>query len=97
MRATIFVSSNENSMTITSELSSSFEIPAINYYLNIVSIHRMDVENRPVAPGSIQGSHRPVSFIRIKHGTRANHSFVEMSINNHIVGLVHKNHIITEI
>ena len=37
----------------------------------IVSVHRMVMENRPVDPGSIQGSHRPISFIRIKHGTRA--------------------------
>ena len=29
------------------------------------------MENRPVDPGSIQGSHRPISFIRIKHRTRA--------------------------
>ena len=36
------------------------------------SAHRMVMENRPVDPGSIQGSHRPVSFIRIKHRTRAN-------------------------
>ena len=27
----------------------------------------MVMENRPVDPGSIQGSHRPISFIRIKH------------------------------
>ena len=38
----------------------------------IVSVHRMDMENRPVDPGSMQGSHRPVSFIRIKHRIRAN-------------------------
>ena len=38
----------------------------------IVSVHRMVMENRPVDPGSIQGSHRPISFIRIKHGIRAN-------------------------
>ena len=38
----------------------------------IVSVHRMVRENRPVDPGSIQGSHRPISFIRIKHRTRAN-------------------------
>ena len=38
----------------------------------IVSVHRMVMENRPVNPGSIQGSHRPISFIRIKHRTRAN-------------------------
>ena len=30
------------------------------------------MENRPVDLGSIQGSHRPISFIRIKHRTRAN-------------------------
>ena len=30
-------------------------------------------ENRPVDPGSIQGSHRPMSlFMRIKYRTRAN-------------------------
>ena len=38
----------------------------------IVSVHRMVIENRPVDPGSIQGSHRPIFFIRIKHRTRAN-------------------------
>ena len=33
----------------------------------------MVMENRPVDPGSIQGSHRPISFIyRVKHRTRAN-------------------------
>ena len=32
----------------------------------IVSVHRMVMENRPVDPGSIQGSHRPISFIRIR-------------------------------
>ena len=31
----------------------------------------MVADNRPVDPGSIQGSHRPISFIRIKHRTRA--------------------------
>ena len=56
----------------------------------------MVMENRPVDPGSIQGrSDRPISFIRIKHRTRANDVFcVKLSINNHIVRLVHKNHII---
>ena len=43
----------------------------------IVSVHRVVIENRPVDPGSIQGSHRPISFIRIKHGTRANFFFCE--------------------
>ena len=33
---------------------------------------QMVMENRPVDPGSIQGSHRPISFIRIKRRTRAN-------------------------
>ena len=38
----------------------------------IVSVHRMVMENRPVDPGSIQGSYRPINiyFIRIKHKTR---------------------------
>ena len=55
---------------------------SINIVLNIiptlyegylVSVHRMvTMENRPVDPGSIQASHRPISFIRIKHRTRAN-------------------------
>ena len=52
----------------------------------------MVMENRPADPGSIQGSHRPISFIRIKHRTRAN-DILWLSINNHIVRLVHKNHI----
>ena len=53
----------------------------INIVLNIVpslyegyivsSVHRMVMENRPVDPGGIQGSHRPKSFIRIKYRTRA--------------------------
>ena len=51
------------------------------------------MENRPADPGSIQGSHRPTSFIRIKHRARANDIFrVKLSVNNHIVGFVHKNH-----
>ena len=45
-------------------------IPAV-YEGYIVSVHRMVMENRPVDPGSIQGSLRPISFIRIKHKTRA--------------------------
>ena len=63
----------------------------------LVSVHRMVVENRrPVDPGSIQGSHPPISFIRVKHRTRANDFFCG-SINNQIVGLVHRNHILNEI
>ena len=38
----------------------------------IVSVHIMVMENRPVDPGSIQGSHRPISFMRIKYRTHAN-------------------------
>ena len=56
----------------------------------IVSVHRMVMENRPVDPGSIQVSHRPISLM-IKHRTRAD---VKLSINNYIVGLVNKNHVI---
>ena len=53
-----------------------------NIVLNIIPtlyegyiVYRMVTENRPVDPGSIQGSHRPISFIRIKHKTRANNLF----------------------
>ena len=49
------------------------------------------MENRPVDPGSIPGSLRPISFIRIKHRTRADDILCK-TINNHIVGLVDKNH-----
>ena len=52
-------------------------IPTI-YEGYIVSVHRMVLENRPVDPGSIQGSHRPtISFIWIKNRTRANDFFCE--------------------
>ena len=37
----------------------------------VVSVHRMVMESRPVDPGSIQGSHRPISS-RMKYRTRAN-------------------------
>ena len=55
-----------------------FTMPYNNIVLNIiptlyegyvVSVHRMVMENRPVDPDSIQGSHRPISFTRIKHRT----------------------------
>ena len=73
-------------LTITTAVyAGSVTMPYINIVLNIisteyplwglyivVSVHRMVVENRPVDPGSIQGSHRPISFIRIKQRTRAN-------------------------
>ena len=70
-------------------------IPTL-YEGHIVSVPRMVVENRPVDPGSIQGSHRSIPFTRIKHRTRANDFFVKLSISNHVAGLVHKNHIINE-
>ena len=64
----------------------------------IVSVNRMIMENRPVDPGSIQGSHRPISFMRIKYRTRANDpKKKKLSVSDHIVGLVHKNHIINAI
>ena len=43
---------------------SEYYIPGIYVYIYM--------ENRPVHPGSIQGSHRPISFMRIKYRTRAN-------------------------
>ena len=61
-------------------------------YIIIVSVHRMVMENRPVDPGSIQGSHRPTISFMIKHRTRADDICVKLSINNPIVCLVHKNH-----
>ena len=69
-------------------------------YILIVSVQRMVMGNRPVDPGSIQGSHRPITFTRIQHRTRANDFFVKLNItpsNNHIVGLVHKKHVINGI
>ena len=61
-----------------------------------MNVHRMVMEDRHVDPG-IQGSHRPISFIRTKHTwylvEHARTIFcVKLSINNHIVGLVHKKH-----
>ena len=58
------------------DFSKNYVGPTLNiiptlYEGYIVSVHRMVIENRPVDPGSIQGSHRPISFIRIKHKTRA--------------------------
>ena len=40
-----------------------------------VSVRRMVMKKRPVDPGSIQGSHRPIPFTRIKHRTRAKDFF----------------------
>ena len=68
----------------------------------IVSVHKMVMENRPVDPGNIQGSHRPISFMRIKHTAVVGHArtiiwiffLVKLCSDNHIAGSVHKNHII---
>ena len=38
-------------------------IPTLYYEGYIVSVHRMVMENRPVDPGSIQGSHRPIYIL----------------------------------
>ena len=39
----------------------------------VSSVHRMIIiENRPVDPDNIQGSHRSISFMRITYITRAN-------------------------
>ena len=47
----------------------------------------MVLENRPVDPGSIQGRHRPISFIRIRKTLNTRERFfVKLSINNHIEG-----------
>ena len=54
----------------------------------------MVMENRPADPGSIQGSHRRISFIRINIEHARTIFCVKLSINNHIVGLVRKKHII---
>ena len=62
----------------------------------MVSLHRMVMENRPVDPGSIQGSHRPILHKDKTYNTRERF-FVKLSINNYTVGLVHKNHIVNEI
>ena len=48
----------------------------------IVSVHRMVMENRPVDPGSFQGNHRLISFIRITHRTRANAFIVKLSLKD---------------
>ena len=57
----------------------------------------MVIENRAVDPGTIQGNHRPISFMKIKYGTRANDFAQKVlnlvpGINYNIVGLVHKHH-----
>ena len=44
-------------------------IPAL-YEGYIVSVHRMVMENRPVDPGSIQGSHRPIYILHTQDNTQ---------------------------
>ena len=53
-------------------------------------MHRSSLWNRPVDPGSTQGSHRPISSMRNKYRTRErpNLKLVELSINNDIVDLI---------
>ena len=44
-----------------------------NIIFTILSVHMMIfMENHPVDPDNIEGSHRPVSFMRIKYIPRAN-------------------------
>ena len=63
--------------------------------LYIVSVHIVVMESHPVDPGSIQGSHRPISFTRINtEHARTTFFLVKLTINNHIIGLVHEDHII---
>ena len=45
------------------------DLPAAMFFIS--QNGTMVMENRPVDPGSIQGSHGPISFIRIKHRIRA--------------------------
>ena len=66
----------------------------------------MVMENRPVDTGSIQGNHRPISFMRIKYIENARTTFRKtceaeaQGINNYLyivgytVPVVHKHHII---
>ena len=50
-------------------------IPTL-YEGSIVSVHRMIMGNRPVDPASIQGSHRPIPFIRRKKLKHENDFFL---------------------
>ena len=45
----------------------------------IVSVHRMVMENRPVAPGSIQESHRPILHKNKTEHARTIVFFVKLS------------------
>ena len=65
LRALFFYDDNDTTYTTRCD---------VDYFLleYKVLVHRMVTENRPVDPGSSQGSHRPISFIRIKHRTRGN-------------------------
>ena len=69
-------------------------------FMRVTRVYRISAQNgygnRPVDPGSIQGSHRPATYILHKDETwnTRERYFVKLSINNHIVGLVHKKHTI---
>ena len=57
----------------------------------------LSLRNRPANPASTQGSHRPRPLLRNKYKnapTRPTIILVELSINNHIVLAIHKNHIL---
>ena len=58
----LFVDRSEIMLTIIPTLYAGY----------VVSVNRMVMKNRPVDPGSIEGSHRPISFTRIKYRTRPN-------------------------
>ena len=63
----------------------------------IVSVHRMVMEIVPLTLAASRG----VTDTSIVHKDKTQNTrerfFVKLSINNHIVGLVHKNHTIIEI
>ena len=69
---TSYCSSNSNAIVVAAAvaLQNKTKMVLKKEPPTLVSVHRMVVENRPVDPGSIQGSHRPVSFM-IEHRTRA--------------------------
>ena len=50
-------------MTTALYAGSVYHVPTL-YEGYIVSVHRMVMENRHVDPGSIQGSHRPISKLK---------------------------------
>ena len=64
-------------------------IPTIDEGYTVASVHRMAImQNRPVSPGSIQGSHRPIGTLHDKKENVRTIACVKLSINNHLVCLV---------